>query len=305
MLNSGMSGLMNTSGDMYLHKPIGETRFWPDGAGIHFAFLAPWTQMDGWAFPDQPWFAAENLERMIRDYAQLRYKLLPYIYSTAHVGNRTGMPILRPMPLVFPDDLALADATQQYMLGDSFLVTAFTPKVRFPAGRWIDAWTGKEYRGPLEMDYAIPEGRGGGLFIRAGAILPHWPEVEYIGAPVPTLDLHIYPEEKNSFVLYEDDGLTLDYENNAVARTEIECLAENGNVTVQIGPRIGTYATMPKQRSFNVFVHGPKPRQVHRDGVIVSAGPQGWQFDHAAGTTRIPITEDPERRATRKIRLLV
>lgn len=307
MLNTGMSGCMNTTGDMYLHKPIGETRFWPDGAGVHFAFLAPWTQMDGWAFPDQPWFASEKLERMIREYAQLRYHLLPYLYSTAHVGTRTGMPMLRPMPLMYPDDLALADATQQYMLGDFLLVTAFTPRVRFPAGRWIDAWTGKEYHGPVEMEYTIPEGRGGGLFIRAGAILPHWPDVQCVGGdtPLDTLDLHVYPDSKSRFVLYEDDGLTMGYESNQVARTEITCVAADGSVTVQIGPRVGTYTAMPQTRSFNVFVHGTQPRQVLRDGKALPQGAQGWQFDHTAGASRIHVTEDAERRATCTIHLIV
>jgi alpha-glucosidase (family GH31 glycosyl hydrolase) len=305
MLNTGMSGCMNTTGDMYLHKPIGETRFWPDGAGIHFAFLAPWTQMDGWAFPDQPWFAGEKLDQMIHYYATLRYRLMPYLYSTAHVGARTGMPILRPMPLMFPDDLALADATQQYMLGDSLLVTAFTPRVRFPEGRWIDAWAGKQFHGPQEIEYAIPEGRGGGLFIRAGAILPHWPQMEYVGqAPVPTLDLHIYPEDESNFILYEDDGLTMDYEKNGVAQTKIECRAAGDSVTVQIAPRTGSYNSMPDQRSFNVFIHGARPREVRRDGAVVPQSAQGWQFDAGAGATRVTVTEDPQRKTARTIHLL-
>ncbi len=305
MMNSAMSGYMNTTGDMYVHKPAGVTRFWPDGAGIHFGFLAPWTLIDGWAFPDQPWFAGPKLEGMMHDYAKLRYHLLPYIYSAAHTGARTGMPILRPMPLVFPDDPELTDATTEYMLGDSLLVTAFTPRVRFPAGRWIDAWTGKEFRGPAEMTYPIPENRGGGLFIRAGAILPYWPDMDYVGQkPVETLDLHVYPEGESHFTLYEDDGLTPAYETGAIARTDMECKANASGVTVRLAPRAGSYNGMPEVRRFAVFLHAAKPGRVLLNGTPLAEGPQGWQYDRTAGTVRVLVTEDPQRKAARTVQLL-
>ncbi len=146
MLNYGMCGHMNTSCDM-------QTR----GPGVHFGFLQPWSQHNNWAYATQPWFLGKQAEAMYRDYARLRYSLMPYIYSAAHVGHRTAMPILRPMPLVYPDDLKLADCTTQYMLGDSLLVTAFTDKVYLPAGRWIDYWSGAEYEGPREMSCRVSQ----------------------------------------------------------------------------------------------------------------------------------------------------
>ena len=129
------------------------------------------------------------------------------------------------------------------MLGNYLLVTAFTPKVRFPTGRWIDYWTGKEYIGPEEITYSIPEGRGGGLFIRAGAILPYWPEIDYVGQkPVEALSLHVYPEGRSQFTLFEDDGLTLGYEKGDVARTDITCRRDRNQAVVRIGPRQGSYS---------------------------------------------------------------
>jgi alpha-glucosidase (family GH31 glycosyl hydrolase) len=230
---------------------------------------------------------------------------MPYIYSTAHTGSLTGMPIMRAMPLIFPDDPALQDSTRQYMLGDYLLVTVFTPKVRFPAGRWIDYWTGKEYLGPAEITYQIPEGRGGGLFIRAGAILPYWPEMDYVGQkPVDALSLHVYPEGQSHFTLYEDDGLTLGYEKGEFAQTDITCQREENEVVLTIAPRQGTYASMPEKRRFQVWMHGTKPVRVLVNSQSLTEGPQGWQFDSGAKAVRLQVEEDSERKAPQVVHVL-
>ena len=145
MLSYGMNGHMNTSCDM-------EAR----GPGLHFGFLQPWSQLNNWAYAYQPWYLGKETEAMFRDYARLRYSLLPYIYSAAHQGHLTAMPILLPMPLVYPDDPKLADCITEYMLGDSLLVAAFTDTVYLPAGRWIDYWTGKEYQDRKKCRVFIP-----------------------------------------------------------------------------------------------------------------------------------------------------
>jgi alpha-glucosidase len=313
MLSSGMSGYMNTSGDMWVNRPVnnkmckcGNTDdvFWPDGAGIHLGFLSAWTLTDGWAYFEQPWLAGDKLEKMFKDYARLRYSLLPYIYSTAYNGTQTGMPIMRAMPLMFPNDAELQDSIRQYMFGDSLMVTAFTPKVRFPAGHWIDYWTGKEYTGPLEITYAIPEGRGGGLFIKAGAILPYQPDMDYVGQkPVDALTLHVYPEGRSEFTLYEDDGLSLGFERGEATRTEITSEKDASSELLTIAPRKGRYAGMPDKRSFEVYVHGIKPRQVLLNGKELNQGPHGWQFDGDTKTVRLEVNEDLETGVSQVVRL--
>lgn len=314
MLSTGMSGYMNTSGDMWVNRPVNNTMckcgntddvFWPEGASIHLGFLSAWTLTDGWGYLEQPWLAGEKLEKMFKDYARLRYGLLPYIYSTAYHGTQTGMPIMRAMPLMFPHDAALQDSIRQYMFGDFLMVTAFTPKVRFPAGRWIDYWTGKEYTGPLEVEYSIPEGRGGGLFIKAGAILPYQPDMDYVGQkPIDTLALHVYPEDRSEFTLYEDDGLSLGNEKGEAAKTYITSQKDASGELLTISPREGRYAGMPDRRIFDVYVHGAKPRQVLLNGKVLNQGPSGWQFDSHTKTVRLQVKEDPERRLSQVIHCL-
>jgi alpha-glucosidase (family GH31 glycosyl hydrolase) len=286
MLNYGMSGHMNTSCDM-------ET----EGAGLHFGFLQPWSQLNNWASAFQPWFLGKRAEAMFRDYARLRYSLLPYIYSAAHVGHLTSMPILRPMPLVYPDDPKLADCVTEYMLGDSLLVTAFTDRVYLPAGRWIDYWTGVEFEGQREMPCVPPANRAGGLFIKAGAIIPYWPEMDFVGEhPVNTLKLHVYPEGKSDYTLYEDDGNSLAYLKGAVALTRVHCEGGSNSVTLTIEPRQGTYKDMPSRRDYEIWIHS-KPAK----SLDVNGNKTAGDYDLAAKAMRIDVQEDPARKVAIRI----
>ena len=281
MLNYGMSGHMNTSCDM-------ETQ----GQGLHFGFLQPWSQHNNWASAMQPWFLGKRQEEMYRDYARLRYSLIPYIYSAAHVGHSTSLPILRPMPLVFPNDLKLANCTTEYMLGDSLLVTAFTDKVYLPAGKWIDYWTGEEYQGPKEMPLTYPKNRAGGLFIKAGAIITYWPEMDFVGErPVETLKLHVYPEGKSSFTLYEDDGNSFEYLKGAVAKTQI--ISDAGQGELNISPRQGSYSGIPAKRSYDVWLHIAQPKNV-----LVNGSSATWDYDSAAKAAKINVIEDSGRKSS-------
>ena len=287
MLSAGMSGHMNTTCDM-------DTR----GPGLHFGFLQPWSQHSNWADTSQPWFLGERAEAMYRDYARLRYSLLPYIYSAAGAGHLTSMPIIRAMPLMYPEDLQLANSVTEYMLGDSLLVTAFTDRVRLPAGRWIDYWTGTEFEGPTEMPCVYPTNRAGGLFIKAGAIIPYWPEVEFVGQqPLNTLKLHVYPEGQSDYTLYEDDGNSLAYLDGAMAVTRVHCESGPGGVALTIEPRQGTYDRMPRQRGYEVWIHA-KPAT----NLAVNGSPAAGDYDAAAKATRLAVQEDPARQAAIRIR---
>ena len=86
-----------------------------------------------------------------RQYGQLRYKLLPYLYSTAAEAALTGYPVMRAMSMVYPDDPAWDACLGQYMLGDFLLVSAFSKEVRLPEGDWIDFWSGKRTSGPATL----------------------------------------------------------------------------------------------------------------------------------------------------------
>lgn len=283
-LNHGLSGHSNVSCDMQV---------WTK-AGIHFGFLQPWSQVLCWHQYNQPWFLPEDLQRLFKRYARLRYRLLPYLYSAAHVAARSGMPMMRAMPLVAPDDPGSDELVLQYMLGDSLLTCAFTDTIHLPAGKWVDYWTDEVHEGPLELHYEPPENCGGPLLVRGGGIIPTWPEMDYVGhRPVETVGLEVYPCACGEFTLYEDDGVSLAYLDGEVATTAINCEAREDGLTLTIAPRRGRYEGMPARRTWDVTVHlAPGPGRVSLNGLALQ---EGLQHDASAGLLRVEVPEDPER----------
>jgi alpha-glucosidase len=247
MLNHGLSGHSNTSCDMDVFSKI----------GIHFGFLMPWSQLCSWAYWRHPWLLGDEMETIFRDYARLRYRLLPYLYSAAHTANRTGIPMMRAMHLEFPDDPRSAERLSQYLLGDSFLVGTFDSKLYLPEvdGGWIDFWSGKRHEGGVEIECTLPSNRGGALFVRAGSIIPAWSERDYVGQkPSDPVELWVYSGGSGSTTLYEDDGESLEYRNGCVAVTRFERADTPRGGEVVIGKRVGAYPGMSGSRSFRVIV---------------------------------------------------
>lgn len=279
ILNHGLSGHSNASCDMNVFT----------AAGIHFGFFMPWSQVCSWAYWRHPWLLGDELGALFKFYARLRYRLLPYIYSMAHVAARTGLPLVRAMPLAFPDDPRSDELMHQYMFGDAFLTGAFVDEIHLPAGRWIDYWTGQVHDGPLDLPAAFPADRGGPLFLRAGAILPHWPLMQYVGQKsTATLNLHLYPHGESRFTLYEDDGISHEYLNGAVAATDIRGAETAGQVTLGIDPRQGAYPGMPEERAFEVWLHAASaPAAVEVDGGAVE-----WRYDTAHSAVRLRVAEN-------------
>lgn len=127
-----------------------------------------------------PWdFDAETL-RIFRRFARLRTELFPYLYNAAHEATRTGMPIMRPMVLAFPDDAEAHRHVYQYLFGPDLLVAPMyqpgtSRAVYVPEGSWIDYWTGQAYKGPQTIMMQAPLDRMP-LLVRGGAIVPRVPD---------------------------------------------------------------------------------------------------------------------------------
>ena len=188
----------------------------------------------------EPWFLGDKMASMFRDYANLRYKLIPYIYSMAHLAAEKAMPVMRAMPLIYPEDIKCDKYEHQYMFGDAFLVSAFDKTVYLPDGEWIDYWTGKRHRGNQEITAEYPENKGGPLFIKAGAIIPTQAVKDNIGTGTPENILwEIYPKGNSKFILYEDDGESYKYLEGKIARTVLECTENSNGIRIIIHPRVG------------------------------------------------------------------
>ena len=159
-----------------------------------------------------------QVEPICRKYLELRYRLMPYLYSAVRESSVTGMPIMRALWLHYPDDKIATARGDEYLWGRDILVAPVTEKaawsrrVYLPRGLWYDFWTEKPVGGGRELDREV-DLETMPLFVRAGAIVPMGPVMQYTGEqPNPPLTLTVYPGADGSFDLYEDDGRTFAYE---------------------------------------------------------------------------------------------
>ncbi len=233
--------------------------------------------MSGWADTDkQPWRYGEPYTSINRKYLKLRQQLLPYIYTYAAEAHQSGVPLARSMVLEYPDDPVTWNKTTQYqyLFGESMLVapvyedTETRDGIYLPKGKWLDYWSGKVYNGPrIVNDYDAPLDKLP-LFVKAGAIIPMWPENNSFKelANDHRVILDIYPHGESSFSLYEDDGISREYQDGASAKQLITTNAPKngkGNIEITVGSSDGEYDGKPESRPYTFTVHtGEKPANV-------------------------------------------
>jgi len=169
---------------------------------------------NGAAIPDPSQLHDARVEPICRKYLELRYRLLPYLYSAVKECCTTGMPVMRALWLHYPDDPMAVACGNEYLFGKNLLVAPVVEKgeairqVYLPKGSWYDFWTneriegGREVRREVDLE-TIP------LYVRAGSILPLGPVKQYTSEPVDQpVGVSIHPGADSSFLLYEDDGIS-------------------------------------------------------------------------------------------------
>lgn len=271
-LNLGMSGFLNTSCDvMSVPREL-------EMQGLHFGLFLPWVQINSWFSMMHPFYYAKEEQDIYRFYVKLRYSLAPYIYSMALEAAQNGMPIVRSMPLCFPDDRNCDDMTYQYMFGDNFCVGIFTNEIYLPKGTWTDAWSGEKIVSKGEtFTREYPSDRAGLLFIREGAIIPTQPDVEYLGArPFDRVILKVYPHGDSAYTMLDDDGESYEYENGGIASTLFESHERDGGVEVVVNPVQGSFKGMPSEREYSFRIQrDSRPASVSLNG----AAAQDWTYE--------------------------
>ncbi len=193
-------------------------------------------------------------------YLNLRYRLMPYIYSMAAMVHFDDFTIMRPLVMDFPDDGRVRSIKDQYMFGRALMVCPVvragvdTRRVYLPEGEvWYDFETGQAVPGG-ERQVAAPYGRIP-LFVPGGSVLPLGPEMQWSGElPDAPVELRVYPGRDGRFTLYDDDGLTYAYERGECAVIPIEW--DDRNRCLTIGARRGSYTGMAPSRRFIVTVVG-------------------------------------------------
>jgi alpha-D-xyloside xylohydrolase len=190
-------------------------------------------------------------------YDQLRYRLLPYIYTLAAATYHRDGIIMRGLVMDFPHDANVRNIDDQYLFGQAFLINpiheykARSRSVYLPKGSaWYDFYSGEYIEGGRSLDAAAPLSHMP-IYVKAGSIVPTGPAIQYSSqsrdAPIT---INVYTGANGAFDLYEDDGVSYGYERGLFS--SIPLRYDEAKKELTIGECIGSYPNMPASRTMYV-----------------------------------------------------
>jgi alpha-D-xyloside xylohydrolase len=228
---------------------------------FQFGAFCPMFRVHGQNFGKEMWQFPPATEAILINYDQLRYHLLPYIYSVAWMVTSQGYSMMRPLVMDFRFDANVYNIPDQYMFGPAMMVNPVVQagvtnrSVYLPTGKtWYDFWTGQTYAGG-NINIAAASIGIMPLFVPAGSIIPYGPSIQYASQSVDPMELRIYRGASGSFTLYDDEGDNYNYESGSYATIPISW--NDSTQTLTIGQRLGSFSGMPANRTFNIVWVSP------------------------------------------------
>jgi alpha-glucosidase (family GH31 glycosyl hydrolase) len=234
---------------------------------VQFGMFSPVAMVFGMDHPGykEPWnYGAEALANF-KKYDDLRYRLIPYIYSNAYTQYQTGMPLMRALVLEYQDDPNTYNIADQYLFGNNMMVCPVTVKgaqtrtIYLPEGVWFDYWTAEKYTGKQYIHILTPADHLP-IFVKAGSIIPMQPAMKYMDEkPVDVITLDVFPGQSSEFKLYEDDGVSLKYQHGEKAITQITMANVAAGWELQIKKPVGNF--IPAPHSYLAKIHWPHDQE--------------------------------------------
>ncbi|MCX6896496.1 MAG: DUF5110 domain-containing protein [Verrucomicrobia bacterium] len=239
----------------------------------------------------EPWRYAEPYQSAMRNSIQLRYKLMPYLYTLAHNATQTGEPMNVPTVFkYFADNNTASQNEYEFMVGDYLLCApvysggagsrdVYLPYA--PGVNWYHWWSNTRFGGGTRATVSAPLGQVP-LFVRGGAIIPEGPTMQHTGEFTPGyLDLNCWPDGNSTFTLYEDEGEGWNFTNGVYAATTFTSTRTATNWDFTIAARQGSYN--PGHTNFFIYVYNPDSvSAVKLNGSPIAqiaslgAAPTGW-----------------------------
>lgn len=216
--------------------------------------------------PNELWAYGKEVQEICTEYIDLRYTLMPYIYTlSGDVAHKNYTP-MRLLAFDFPDDKNVFDCKDQFMYGPALLVCpvleagAVSREVYLPEGsKWIDFWTGNIYNGGQRVLADAPKSKIP-LYVKSGAIIPTYPDDKKTDIPGDPVKIYIYKGSDGYFELYKDDGESFGYKHNKFAYIPLSW--DDKNNELLIGSQTGDYNKGQAQEFQIVLVEGqPKDLQ--------------------------------------------
>jgi alpha-glucosidase len=245
----------------------------------------------------EPWASGPEQEAIRRRYIELRYKLLPYIYTGIEETTRTGIPFMRPVFLEYPQQEIAYDDDHDFLFGpDLFVAPVATEKVdplqiTLPPGDWYDFWNARKLPGNNKFSGhpAIDELP---IFVRAGAILPMQPLTQSTSeAPSGPLQLRVYPGPDCRGSLYQDDGHTFAYQRGVFFRMSYSCQSLPNSVTVTSTPETSHFQPWWTSTQVTVFGAPSEPKQA----AIAGQPTRDWRYEPSAQAVTVNVPNATQR----------
>jgi alpha-glucosidase len=238
----------------------------------------------------EPWIDGPEHESIRRGYIETRYRLMPYVYTTFEETSRTGIPLMRPMFLEFPNDPAFETTDKEFMFGADLLVapaneTVDGYEVKLPAGDWYDFWTGRRTEShTLRVNppiHVLP------VYVRGGSIVPEQPVVQNVDqVPNGPLELSVYPGPNCRGSVYDDDGNTFAYQRGEFLRMQFTCEVHPDSVRVDLSEPQGTFRPWWTAVKITVFGASAAPHKVMVNGIRVS----DWKYENESTSVTLTVS---------------
>lgn len=228
---------------------------------FQFGAFCPIFRVHGYQSETEMWKYGPEVAQILQQYDELRYRLLPYIYSTAWGVTSRNETMMQALPLIYPQERSLGAISDEYLFGDSLLISPVLEpngrarEITFPAGAdWINFWTGETVRGGQRLREDAPLDRIP-IYVKAGSIVPMGPVVQSAAEPERKLEIRVYPGHDGDFILYQDSGDGYGYERGERATIPIHW--DDHRSTLEVGPRSGSFRGMVETLNIRLVVVRP------------------------------------------------
>ncbi|HET7561034.1 MAG TPA: TIM-barrel domain-containing protein [Rhodanobacteraceae bacterium] len=292
-IDTGFASMAAQRARMLSAIDVGEMNWGMDGGGfnghpsdenyarwIEFGAFTPIFRVHGtFGEKRQPWVYGPVAEAAATSAIRLRCHLLPYTYAYQYTNHAHGVGLVRPLTFGWPHDPKVRNDVDAWLFGQWLLVSPVvkqgetTKHIYLPAGTWTDWSTGKAYAGgqTITLPVDAKTWRDIPLFIRAGAIIPTQPVMDYVGQrPVKSVTVQVFPSDHAThFDYYDDDGRTYAYEKDAYFLQAMTTRQHAGEIEFKLAVPQGAYK--PALRNYLLAIHGGRGKSVQMNGKALAS----------------------------------
>src|SRR6267378_4012355 len=246
----------------------------------------------------EPWVHGPEHEAIRRKFIELRYELMPYLYTGIEEASRTGLPLMRPVFLEYPQASGFYGDNRDFLFGSDFFVAPVTTEmadaeeISLPPGDWYDFWTNTRLSSKEKFSLR-PRLDEMPLYVRAGAIVPMQPLVQRTGEkPNGPRELRVYlpastPGNDCRGTLYQDDGHTFAYQKGEILRISYSSQVSNGSVTVTSSTEKNAFQPWWKSSKVTLYGAASTPKEVRIGDEVIHE----WRYDSLAHAVMLTVPD--------------